>query len=334
MSSDQVKPRVFVFGANGATGISIVNGLLRSGNYRVAAVVRSPNKPAVVDFKNRGVEIVISPSLDTATHEELVKLLTGVDIVVSAIHVFALEAQRPLFAAAKEAGVKRVVPCDFGTHAPPGVMLIKDRKLAIQEYIRQLGIGYTFIDVGYWYQALLPYPPSYAGNPLADVNFQYRGPGNVPIAGTDLDHIGDFTARILSDPRTLNQSVFVWEDQVTADDLFRIAEEKCGDPEGLRRVTVKVDEDEIRTKLKEGIEGGEATLVLRILYEYSLSLFIRGDNTVENAVRDGELDSRVLYPDMYPRRSIAEFAAEKWYPNPKYPYPEDTLKQYDPIKSQ
>ena len=61
---------------------------------------------------------------------------------------------------------------------------------------------------------------------------------------------------------------------------------------------------------------------------------MRGDNTVENAVRDGALDSRVLYPDMYPRRSIAEFAAEKWYPNPKYPYPEDTLKQYDPIKSQ
>ena len=54
---------------------------------------------------------------------------------------------------------------------------------------------------------------------------------------------------------------------------------------------------------------------------------------MENAVRDGALDSRVLYPDMYPRKSIAEFAVEKWYPNPKYPYPEDTLKQYDPITS-
>ena len=129
--------------------------------------MRSPNKPAVVDFKNRGVEIVISPSLDTATHEELVKLLTGVDIVVSAIHVFALEAQRPLFAAAKEAGVKRVVPCDFGTHAPPGVMLIKDKvsDIAIQRcdilnfYDRNWLSKSTFVS----WVSVIPLSMSYTG---------------------------------------------------------------------------------------------------------------------------------------------------------------------------
>ena len=89
--------------------------------------MRTPTKPAVVDFKNRGVEILVCSDLTTATHAELVKLLDGADILVSTVHAMMLDAQRPLFAAAKEAGVKRVVPDDFSSHAPPGAMLLNDK---------------------------------------------------------------------------------------------------------------------------------------------------------------------------------------------------------------
>ncbi|KAI4518959.1 NAD(P)-binding protein [Schizophyllum commune Loenen D] len=330
MSSDS-KPRVVVAGGTGVTGLSIVNGLLRSGNYRVAVIVRSPNKPVVQDLMNRGVEILVCADYNKASHAELVQLLAGTDVLIATVHAYVLDAQRPLFAAAKKAGVKRVVPDDFSAHTPPGVMLMADKKHAIRDYIRELGIGYTFIEVGFWYEFVLPFPPSYAGHPYADLSHDFKGPGNVPLAVTASESIGDFVARIISDPRTLNHSVFVWEDQLTVADLFRIAEEKCGDPEGLRRVTRRVSAEEIQANIDAGIAGGEATIGVRLLNEYNRSLYVRGDNTVENAVKDGALNAKELYPDMYPRKSVAEFA-ETWYPNPPYPYPEESMEQFKTLK--
>ncbi|KAL1745252.1 hypothetical protein HDZ31DRAFT_73709 [Schizophyllum fasciatum] len=325
------KPRVVVAGGNGITGLSIVNGLLRSGKFRVAASVRSADKPGVQDLKSRGVEILVCGDYTKATHDELVKLLAGTDILISTIHALALEAQRPLFAAAKEAGVQRVVPDDFASHAPPGVMFMNDIKLGIREYIRQLGLNHTFIEVGFWYQFVLPFPPSYAGRPYADISHHFRGPGNVRTAVTAVESIGDFVARIIDDPRTINQTVFVWEDEVTEEDLFRIAKEKCGDPEGLQRLTVKVSAEEIQARIDAAIAGGEATIGIRLYNEYNRSQFVRGDNTRENVVRDGALDAQELYPDMYPRKSVAEFA-ESWYPNPPMPYPEERMEQFRTLK--
>ncbi|TRM68620.1 hypothetical protein BD626DRAFT_394932 [Schizophyllum amplum] len=325
MSTDS-KPRVVIVGGTGATGVSVVDGLLRSGNFRVAVVTRSPQKPASLELQNRGIELLACPDLAAATHADFVALLKDADILICTMHAYLLDVQRTLFAAAKEVGVKRVVPCDFSTHAPKGAMLINDKKLAIRDYARELGLGYTFIEVGYWYQVLLPYPPSYAGEPLADVSFRFLGSGTVPTAGTDLHHIGDYVALILADARTLNQTVFVWEDHVTEADLFRIAEEKCGDGEGLRKLTVKVPESQIEADVQAAIAGGEAALGMRYLLEYAQSLFVRGDNTRDNAVRGGALDARELYPE-YKSRTVAEFA-ETYYPNPPYPWSEETMEQF------
>ncbi|KAI5892194.1 uncharacterized protein SCHCODRAFT_02748485, partial [Schizophyllum commune H4-8] len=205
-------------------------------------------------------------------------------------------------------------------------------KLAIRDYIKELGLNHTFIEVGLWYQVLLPYPPSYTDNPVAHASRRYRGPGDIPCAATDLNNIGTFVARIIDDSRTLNKTVFVWEDQVTVADLFRIAEEKCGDAEGLRKAIVKVSADDIEAQVQASIAAGEVAIQLRSFVEYSRSVCVHGDNTVENAVRDGALDARELYPDLYPRKSIEEFA-DTWYPNPPYVWNEDVLDKLRPPSS-
>jgi hypothetical protein len=56
----------------------------------------------------------------------LVKVLTGIDVVISCIYWLNLDDQVPLIKAAKLAGVKRFVPCNFGTPAPRGVMKLMD----------------------------------------------------------------------------------------------------------------------------------------------------------------------------------------------------------------
>ncbi|KAL1748638.1 hypothetical protein HDZ31DRAFT_29205 [Schizophyllum fasciatum] len=304
-------PRVVVFGATGTTGTSIVNGLLRSGKFRVAIVARSATNPTALDMQNRGAELLVCPDLATASHAELVALLKGADMVVSAITPYLFEAQRPLFVAAKEAGVKRVVPCDFGSHAPPGAMFLQDMKNGFRDHIVGLGLGHTFIEVGIWYQGLLPNPPSYKTGNTATFSRRFHEPGTMLTAGTDLNNIGNWVALILADPRTLNRTVFVWEDQATQEQLFKIGEAKCGDPEGLRKATVKVTEPGLKAAIQEAIASG--TLAPRALAEYAYSMWYRCDNTVEKAVQDGALDARALYPD-HPVKSIEEFA-EAWYPN-------------------
>ncbi|KAL1714971.1 hypothetical protein EV715DRAFT_208547 [Schizophyllum commune] len=304
--SSESKPRVVVIGATGSTGTSIVNGLLRSGNFRVAVVVRS--KPVVVDFQERGAEVLVHPDPTKASHDELVALFTGADIVVSALTAYLLDAQRPLFAAAKDAGVKRVVPCDWSSHAPPGAMLLQDMKYDIQNYIRELGLGYTVIEVGIWLQVLLPYPPSYAGRSgIVRMSHTFHAPGEVPTAGTDINNIGAWVALILADARTLNRTVFVWEAQATQRELYRLAAAKGVDADALDKTT----EAELQAKVDEGALAGPSALRTRALPEYAYSMWYRGDNTVERAMQDGALDARALYPERAVL-SLDEFA-QSWY---------------------
>ncbi|KAL1694006.1 hypothetical protein GGG16DRAFT_88029 [Schizophyllum commune] len=313
-ASSESKPRVVVIGATGSTGTSIVNGLLRSGNFRVAVVVRSASKPVVVDFQERGAEVLVHPDLTKASHDELVALFTGADIVVSALTAYLLDTQRPLFAAAKDAGVKRVVPCDWSSHAPPGAMLLQDMKYDIQNYIRELGLGYTVIEVGIWLQVLLPYPPSYAGRSgIVRLSHTFHEPGEVPTAGTDINNIGAWVTLILADARTLNRTVFVWEAQATQRELYRLAAAKGVDADALDKVVTKTTEAELKAKVDEGAKAGPTALRTRALPEYAYSMWYRGDNTVERAVQDGALDARALYPERHVL-SLDEFA-QSWYGN-------------------
>jgi hypothetical protein len=66
--------------------------------------------------------------------------VAGVDILVSAIGYNDLLQQRSLVRAAKEAGVKRFVPCAFITICPPkGVMLLRDEVLCPLPFPRMGG---------------------------------------------------------------------------------------------------------------------------------------------------------------------------------------------------
>ena len=62
------------------------------------------------------------------SQDELIKVLSGIDVVISAVGPTAQLDQIPLAAAAKAAGVKRFIPCGFITVAPPkGVMWLRDQ---------------------------------------------------------------------------------------------------------------------------------------------------------------------------------------------------------------
>ena len=109
---------VTVAGATGALGYLIADALLDDGSYKVKILRKEPkneNKNADL-LASKGAEIVY---VDYSQKDGLLKSLKGTDVLISVItsgdpanDLYKL--QSPLFAAAKEAGVKRVIPSEFG----------------------------------------------------------------------------------------------------------------------------------------------------------------------------------------------------------------------------
>ncbi|TDL19859.1 NAD-binding protein [Rickenella mellea] len=288
------KQTVIVFGATGRTGASVVNGLIDSHKFvstNVVAGIRpaSKDKPEVETLKSRGVEIrLVDLHAIDATIDHV---LRGVDVVVSAADYTTIAAQKQLVDAAKKAGVKRFIPNDWATACVRGVRQFYDDKGVVQDYIREVGIGYTFIDVGLWHRFIFP----------AQIEgLKQYGDGNVKCAFTDLSDVGVFAARIIDDPRTLNHYVFVWGEEATQKDIFSIVEEAKGVKVEPTVVPISQFEEQLTTAKAQ---GG----IPQIMNEYIYSFWVRGDNVISNAKKleyGGALDARELYPDIKPRTLI------------------------------
>ncbi|TFK84356.1 NAD-P-binding protein [Polyporus arcularius HHB13444] len=326
------KPLVLLIGATGLTGQSIVKGLLESGNFRLAALVRqsSSRKPETQALRDAGVEIRLGDVLDG--FEELKTALSGVDTLISAVTAWLIPNQKDIIRAAKEVGVKRVVPCDFSTPGAKGVRGLHDTKLAIREFVQELGVPYTFIDVGAWMQGWLPLPNrSTLSEEAKQMAYTTVEDGQARTLVTNLHHIGRYVARIIADPRTLNHAVIVWEDETTQAEALELGVRLSGDGEALRAKYVRVARDAFAKAIEEGnreIAADPTALGPQVKVAkngYSQSMLALEENTLENAKKLGYLDARELYPDI-PLYSLAEFAREFY----SLPDPGSEFHTYEP----
>ncbi|KAJ7728015.1 hypothetical protein DFH07DRAFT_851450 [Mycena maculata] len=307
------KQRVLLLGATGETGGSILQGLLEDPNsFDVEVLVRpsAADFPRIKELADRGVKV---HSVDIASLPELVKTLVGIDVFISAIDPWSQLAQLNLATAAKEAGVKRFIPCAFTTVAPPGgIMALRDDKERVYEHIRKLYLPYTVIDVAYWYQLSFPALPSGRVD-YASVfpRLGVHGDGSMPTMLTDLRDIGPFVALIIKDPRTLNRLVIAYGDVLSENETFRIMEDLSG--EKINRVHVSIEEViASRAGASAALKADPENVGARMLAwgeDYKYSKYVRGDNTPEHAQYLGYLDARELYPEFKPR-SFTDFVGE------------------------
>ncbi|KAF7330996.1 Glycoside hydrolase [Mycena venus] len=312
------KQRVLLLGATGETGGSILRALLEDpDSFDVEALVRpaSKDKPQVKALADRGIKTHLADI--EGPIDGLVDILAGVDVLISAIDAMSQLAQIKLVTAAKEAGVKRFVPCAFTTVAPAGgVMMLRDTKEEVYQHIRKLYLPYTVIDVGYWYQLSFPTLPSgrvdYAC--MLKPKVEIHNGGSMPNIVTDERDIGSFVALIIKDPRTLNKYVVAYGDVLSENEIFEIMEELSG--EKIERKFVSLS---LPTRSRLHAQKNAAVLkadpnnrlarigVFREDYHYSK--YVRGDNTPKYATYLGYFDARALYPDFKPKEFRA-FARE------------------------
>ncbi|KAF5562547.1 isoflavone reductase P3 [Fusarium napiforme] len=228
--------KVAILGATGETGTSILNALLDSTEPRyvrhISFLASSLEKPEALALKEKGINVVAADL--SGPEDELARVLDGINTVISAISATGLLAQIPLINAAQAAGVKRFLPCCFAPVMPPGGILelrdIIKKKEQVINHVKKVKLPYTIVDIGYWYQLMLPRLPSGRVDYALPITLGgIPGDGNTPCAFTDLPDIGRWVARIIADPRTLNKMVFAYNTVLTMNQAYDLLEEASGE---------------------------------------------------------------------------------------------------------
>lgn len=279
--------------------------------------------------------------------EKLAELLVGIDTVILSIFAFDVGVEAPLIQAASMAHVKRFVPCGFGTPCPRGgIMALRDLKEEVHDKIFASHLGFTIIDVGYWYEISFPRVPSgkfdYAAMVPRNIVIEGGTAPNMLIAKKD---VGSLTAKIIKDDRTLNKRVFVCGDILTQNEINAMVEEKTGeklalttvsrDPEipkisSTRTNNKQQSAEDVRKNLeamKRAVEEDPSNLANKYRLsnaQYNFSKYVRGDNTPEMAEYLGYIDGRKLYPD-YQFQKFSGFVDDLAAGKVQRPYPHVSL---------
>jgi uncharacterized protein YbjT (DUF2867 family) len=204
---------VAVFAATGIAGSACVEEFLRLGTSNVRVLLRrggqaekssagasrgeADKQRQRQDWLKRGVDV---RTVDVTDHAELIPALEGTDDLVSCVPYPATESQYPLIFAAREAGVRRFVPSEFGFiyeweqfwPTPTVHRTMARQKAFIRRVIELAGLEFTIIPAGFW-------PEYYMLEPVA-----VMGDGNQRFAWSTGRDVGRIIPHVLAHPASRN----------------------------------------------------------------------------------------------------------------------------------
>jgi uncharacterized protein YbjT (DUF2867 family) len=229
---------VTVFGATGAAGSACVEELIRQGTFQVQVLVRKPGQQektstgavqsaaqkarAYEGWARRGVTL---KTADPTDHADLIAALRGTDYLVSCVSFFATESQYPLVWAAKEAGVERFVPSEFGfiyemeQYWPTETIhrTYARQKAFLRRVIELAGLDFTIIPAGLWIEYYMLEPVCVMGD------------GQQKFAWSTGSDVGRIIPHVLAHPASRNAICPVAATAYcTWDELLRVREQVIG----------------------------------------------------------------------------------------------------------
>jgi hypothetical protein len=167
-------------------------------------------------------------------------------------------------------------------------------------HIQKIYLPYTVIDVGWWFQNSAPRLTS--GKIDYAVKFPMNsisGDGNLRSALTDIRDVGKYVEHIITDPRTLNKSVFVYNELLTQKQIFSMLEEASGETIFRDYITEKEVNDTIDAAMARYEQDPSPVNLLGLSStQYARSIWFRGDNLPQRALYLGYLNGKELYPDL------------------------------------
>ncbi|KAH7921244.1 NAD(P)-binding protein [Leucogyrophana mollusca] len=183
----------FAVAGAGNVGIPIVKALLERG-ARVLVLTRSSssNPKALSEHPNlkvASVEYTDRAGLSTLLRDH------KVEVFVSAVSYLggALDAQRPLADAAKDADIKLFVPSEFGVPSEGATEGVSSVKARFAAYLKSLGIPSLRLYNGL-FQEYIPW----VGIVPETGKFHILGKGETPVSFTSVPDVAGFLAHVLT----------------------------------------------------------------------------------------------------------------------------------------
>jgi len=214
--------KVALAGATGNLGSAILKELRKSGLFEITVLTRESSTHAFP----ADVKVV---KVDYTNPESLAAALAGQDALVSAVASLAVPSQRLLIDAAVKAGVKRIIPSEFGCdlkNHQTRTLPVFASKVQIEEYLDELAVkgesSYTLVYTG-------PFLDWGLRNGMF-LNFKERKAeiydgGDQIISTSRLSTAGKAVRRILTHPReTADRAVFVKDIDVSQNQLLKLAQ--------------------------------------------------------------------------------------------------------------
>ena len=216
---------VAVAGASGKTVGPFITEELVKANKKVKVLTRSAEAVSASLKQSPNVEVVV---IDYSNLEALTKALHGVDAVFSTVGgVGLLESQLNLIKAAKDAGVKRFYPSEYGADiavAKPEEFVLNSAKIQIRKALEASGLEYTYIVTGFFHSLVAPY----FGFDFANGKVSIVGDGNVRTSWSSFEDIGRAVAESLELPQSKNATLYIDSDVLTFNEIVHLYEKKNG----------------------------------------------------------------------------------------------------------
>ena len=233
--------RISIIGGTGLVGSKIVEASLLQG-HETAVISRArseKNRDLLDQFEGSGAEIQFSAADDVG---RMATLFRGVDAVICTVagEVDTIRSiEYPLLEAAKQAGVKRFLPNEFGLDTlriPEEAGALFDVKKEFRAALQESGVPFTAIFNGGIFDYLLPNLREY------DAITTFGDRLDVPYYTHARDDIGAIAVMASLDPRCENQYVHLKYNLVTQGEVL---EKLYANFPGTDFPTAKITEDEI-----------------------------------------------------------------------------------------
>lgn len=207
-----MKKTVTIYGATGVAGSACVDEMLELGQFEVQVLLRqgqdrdrstlgarsdTDKQSLYARWRERGVRLI---EADVASHASLIPALRGTDYLVSCAPYAATESQYALIYAAREAGVERFVPSEFGFiyeweqfwPAETEHRAMARQKAFIRRVIELAGMDYTIIPAGLWIEYYMLEPVAVMGD------------GTTPMSWSSGRDVGRIIPHVLAHPASRN----------------------------------------------------------------------------------------------------------------------------------
>eukprot|EP00299_Pterocystis_sp_00344_P018261 c9124_g1_i1.p1 GENE.c9124_g1_i1~~c9124_g1_i1.p1 ORF type:complete len:319 (-),score=83.58 c9124_g1_i1:13-912(-) len=278
---------ILIVGITGHLGTHFVEAGKKLG-LKLSALVRPESLKDEAKAKLvEGLEIIPGNLSD---YDSLVNATKGKDVVVSIVGAANFADQVQLIKAAKESGVKRFVPSEFGFAALPTTVFY-DQKSAVRQAAIDAGLDWTAIQAGAFQEWFATGLLNLLSPPFPET-VEFYGAGDKIVQFNGMTDIATIALLAAQDPRAANRNVVIDFDgsAYTQTDLIALWEQISG-------VTVKktpITREDIEKRIADSANDPAQ------IWTYLGSIIVRNhsfEGTGGPDLREGDVSAKALFPD-------------------------------------